>query len=290
MEDYTNHAVLKNVIKYQNFELEYILIRSSKDENDDTISTPILAFHGFGREVDDFLIFQKLLRKGQVIFSFHLFQHGSSKFPENRIKKDSLQISEFKHLMGFVFKELKIGQFSLLAFSMGGKLALILTELFPQRVLSLMLIAPDGVKVNKFYQFISGNAFGRAIYQFTVRNPKPLHSITNLSLKMGFISNKLHQFVFSHTDTYETRKLVGEVWMIYRLFQADIAKVQNLINQHEIKTVLIYGHYDSVIKVWQGELLDAGLDGKSLHVLEQGHMLLNERTIEYIYNNDLWLK
>ncbi len=114
MEDYTNHAVLKNVIKYQNFELEYILIRSSKDENDDTISTPILAFHGFGREVDDFLIFQKLLRKGQVIFSFHLFQHGSSKFPENRIKKDSLQISEFKHLMGFVFKELKIGQFSLL--------------------------------------------------------------------------------------------------------------------------------------------------------------------------------
>jgi pimeloyl-ACP methyl ester carboxylesterase len=275
-----------HTVSYNNFNLEYRIIGVS----DQPVVFPIIAFHGFGRSADDFSVFEPLLRQGEVIYSFNLFGHGNSTFPADRKLVDSLSLSEFEELLAHILDLLNITRFSFLAYSLGGKKALIGTTMFAARIDRLILIAPDGIKVNKFYAFISGTSLGRWIYKKTTKNPKPIFWVTDGLNALGLLPDKLKKFVYHHMETQERRELVGKVWMIYRHFNPDIRKVQKLINQHRIQTLLIYGKYDNVIKPWQGEKFNAGLNQDALHILESGHLLVAPATVRYLGEKNLWKK
>lgn len=272
------------VIHIGEFQVEFLRIGSEKE-----VTSPILAFHGFGRFAEDFEVFTRLLKPGQAIFSFHLFQHGNSVFPPERIALESLKIEEHRMIIQAICDYLKIDTFHLLGYSLGGKVALKTIELYPEKVRGLLLVAPDGIKINYFYKFVSGTRMGRYIYGGLVNNPKPLFVITDGLRSMRLLSKKLHRFVYYHMENYERRKLVGEVWMIYRFLEPNIAEIQRVINSQKINTTLIYGKYDSVIQAKQGVKMNSGLEQDSLHILESGHLLLQESTVEYINEKGIWL-
>ena len=272
------------IVQIGQFQIEFLRIGSEEQ-----VTSPILAFHGFGRFATDFKVFKPLLKPGQLIYSFHLFQHGNSVFPAERIALESLKLSEHKKIIQGICDHLKIDSFQLLGYSLGGKVALKTIELFPHKVKSVFLVAPDGVKLIYFYKFVSGTRIGRSVYRGVLNNPKPLFRIADGLRALRLLPEKLHRFVHYHMKTYESRKLVGEVWMIYRLFEPNVAHIQSIINSQKIPTTLIYGKYDSVIKAKQGIKLDSGLDQESLHILESGHLLLQESTVNYINEKGIWL-
>lgn len=265
------------------FEVEFLRIGQGQ------VKEPILAFHGFGRVIQDFKVFERILKPGQVIYAFHLFQHGKSTFPKERIALDSLTTTEHVAIIDAICKNLNIKTFHLIGYSLGGKIALKTLELLPDRVTGILLIAPDGVKINNFYKFVSGTSLGRAIYRGILKNPKPLFRSADFLRAIRLLPEKLHRFVYFHMESYEKRKLVGEVWMIYRFFDPNIPEIQRIINSKGIRATLIYGKFDRVIQAWQGEKLDAGLDQDSLHILESGHLLLQESTVDYIVEKGIWV-
>lgn len=171
---------------------------------------------------------------------------------------------------------------------MGGKVALKTLESHASKVDNLLLIAPDGVKLNRWYRFASDTLVGRSMYRGFVKNPRPLFRLADVSKSLGFITPKIHKFVYHHMDTEEKRRQVGETWLIYRNFHPLLKRVQHNINEHNVNTHLLYGRYDSVIKPWQGKKLNDGLQQDSLHILEQGHLLMNAGTIEYIVQSGIW--
>lgn len=237
----------------------------------------------------DFDVFKSVLKENQTLVGVHLFGHGRSAFPEDRSLKDSLRKAELIQMTELLLQEFSATNFSLLAYSLGGKIALMLTELYPERIKNLLLIAPDGVKINKLYKFSSGTSLGRAIYRFTLNNPKPLFFIADSLKWLRLLTPKLHKFTHYHMETYEKRKMVGDVWMVYRFMTPNIETIQHNINNHSITTVLVYGEYDRVIQKWQGEKLNAGLDDDALHILDAGHLLLTSETIDYLATNELWM-
>jgi pimeloyl-ACP methyl ester carboxylesterase len=275
----------RHIITYKEFQIEYQII-GNRARNEGGHAW--LAFHGFGRDSRDFEIFETLLEQNDTIYAFNLFQHGESRFPEKRLRNKPLTLDEHRNIIDFLLDHLKLGSFSLLGYSMGGKIALKTIESHASLIRHTLLIAPDGVKLNHWYRFVSGTSLGRSIYRSITRNPKPLFRLTDVSRFLGIISPKIHKFVYYHLETLEKRRLVGETWLIYRDFHPNLALVQRNINDYKIDTNLIYGTFDNVIKAWQGEKLNRGLDRDSLHLLKQGHLLLNEDTINYIRENDLW--
>jgi pimeloyl-ACP methyl ester carboxylesterase len=54
---------------------------------------------------------------------------------------------------------------------MGGRVALVLLELMPERVKSLLLLAPDGFKINLIYKFASETKLGRSMYKYLIDHP-----------------------------------------------------------------------------------------------------------------------
>ncbi|MFT4678190.1 MAG: pimeloyl-ACP methyl ester carboxylesterase [Flavobacteriales bacterium] len=267
---------------FNNYTHEYLTI----GENSNHSQKAIIAFHGFGRKAEDFRIFESCLSEDQIIYSFNLIGHGNSKFTHDQQEQiDPLAYSEF--ILAFAnFKN--FSKFSLLGYSLGGKICMMLLQHLSQHIDGFMLIAPDGVKVNRYYRFASSTAIGKWLFNLAVDYPAPVLRVTDFLKFIGIFNNRLHKFIYINMEERATRALVREVWIIYARFLPNIKLVQELLNEHVPHTVLIYGLHDSVIKLWQGEKLNRGLKKSSLHVLDTGHLLLEGRTIAYLEENDLW--
>lgn len=248
----------------------------------------VLAFHGFGRKAEDFLLFEKCLTPNQVIYSFNLLGHGNSKFEGSDMRR--LDPSDFAAIILAFIQSKGHQRFSLLGYSMGGKICMMLLQRLSTYIDGFFLIAPDGVKINRYYRFASTTAVGKWIFNGVVNYPAPVLRFADFMKFMGIFNAKLHKFIYLNMEDKATRALVRDVWIMYADFTPDIKLVQAHLNENDIHTVLIYGRHDSVIKSWQGEKLNQGLKKDSLHILDTGHLLLEGRTISYVQHNNLWFR
>lgn len=268
MQEATGTAEEKKVFLFREFSLEYLRLGSG--------SRIIVAFHGFGRKPEDFLVFKSLLRADQSLVSVHLFMHGRSRFPEERIPDRPLEKKEFAECMAAFLDSLGAQKADLLGYSLGGKVALCLIEEMPERIGEVLLFAPDGLKINPLYKWTSTTRSGRALYRQVLHKPTLFFKSADLARWSGILSEKIHRFVLHHMDTYDKRKLVYDVWLIYREFEPDQKKIREKCDKNNIRINLVFGKFDRIIPPANGMRLLGGWRSEALHVVDKGHLLLSE--------------
>lgn len=243
---------------------------------------PILAFHGFGRDLNDYKGFEESLSEKEYLVAINLFAHGNSTKPTRRATTDSLKPEEFKSLLQAFLNYLGAEKFGLMGYSMGGRIALCILEWFPQQTTRVVLMAPDGLKTNHLANFTTETKAGRALNSAILRYPGLLLKTTNVARKLRLIDKKLHRFVHVHMGTEKSRRQVHAVWHIYRHFKPNLPKIASLIQQEQLKFLMIFGKFDSVIKVELGERFAKMLaQPDTLVVLECGHQLMPD-ALEYL--------
>jgi pimeloyl-ACP methyl ester carboxylesterase len=267
MEEPKKDLSESKLFAFRDLSLEYLRVGSG--------SRIIIAFHGFGRKPEDFLIFKPLLNAGQSLVSVHLFRHGRSRFPDDRIPDQPLGTAEFAECMAALIDSLGAGKVDLLGYSLGGKVALCLIEQIPERIREVLLFAPDGLKINPLYKWTSNTRSGRALYRQVLHKPNLFFKSADLARWSGILSEKIHRFVLHHMDTYEKRKLVYDVWLIYRNFEPNQGKIREMCDTHNILINLVFGKFDRIIPPGNGQRLLAHWRPEALHVVEKGHLLLS---------------
>ncbi len=261
--------------------MEYLLIGKG--------SETIVCFHGFGRKAEDFEVFQPILKPDQQLLAINLFAHEGSIFPVDRIANKPLKPAEWQVLLEALLKQESIHSFHLLGYSMGGRIAMKTWELMPDRVLSVLLIAPDGIKINALYRFASGTSLGRWLYRQLIHNPKPLFRLADQLHRWGLMNDKLHRFVYVHLDSEPKRQQVYDAWLIYKKIFPQLPLIAQMARNSEDRFHLIIGKYDSVITPAVGDKLCRLIGNRrSYFEIESGHQLLNARTVAFIDKNHLW--
>lgn len=86
----------------------------------------VICLHGHGRPAEDFIFLEDPTRK---VISIHLFYHGRSYFPEERIEKHPLRTEEFESLFSMILEKEAVIDFHLFAFSQGGRLHCLLFQI-----------------------------------------------------------------------------------------------------------------------------------------------------------------
>ena len=109
-------------------------------------SETLIAFHGFGQSATIFSNIAPALEKNFTVYACSLFYHGESKLPNHISAGKPLPAEFFKEGLLKFCKQNNIEKFSLMGYSLGGRLVLKLLEMIPERINSLLLLAPDGVK------------------------------------------------------------------------------------------------------------------------------------------------
>jgi pimeloyl-ACP methyl ester carboxylesterase len=273
---------LKSTFTYNNVTLEYITIGDGKEV--------VLCIHGFGRTAEDFLLFEDLLQPGQRIVAINILAHGNSTFPSSRISKDPLSKSEWSSLVTAFLKSLNIEHFHLIGYSMGGRLAMVLAEQIPEKIKSLILLAPDGLKVNWVYRFVSETKLGRVLYRCIIENPNWILRTVDFLRFLRVLHPKIQRFVHFQLETKTRRQLVYDAWLIHRQLFPRLPVVAHNMEAHKIPFELVFGAYDKVIPARDGKRLLRHF--KTEHrpvVLNLGHRLLHHSTVAYLSEKGLWM-
>jgi len=241
----------------------------------------MIALHGFNNAAGDFRVLLPSLGKKYTIYSFRLpFQNEAD---DNSTVDAQLTTAELKSMMEQFLERHQINKFSIIGYSLGGRIALQLISDFPGKVESAFLLAPDGLIFERWQKFVVRNKIGTSVYKSILHNPSPFLGMVRLMKKIRLIQPGLAEFIHRSLDTKEKRSLVWKTWAYFNNIHPDIGTVADTINKYTINFHMFFGRHDKVIPPSAGKKISARLDDKNcLHVVEIGHQMIRDKMNEHL--------
>jgi pimeloyl-ACP methyl ester carboxylesterase len=209
-----------------------------------------------------------------------LFFHGQSYFPENRIEKEPLKLSQFIHLFNQILVTENVQKFHLLAFSQGGRFSLCLTPFFGAQIETLTLIAPDGMDNYSFYNWSSRQRLARKLFTYLEQHPKKVLRYSTLATKLHLMRPKVKEFVHEFASNQTKFKKASSTWRAFRLLLPDNAAIAKTLKEKGIPFLIIMGKFDQVIRPKQAYRFAKRLGISNCVIeIENGHNFFKKSAI-----------
>jgi pimeloyl-ACP methyl ester carboxylesterase len=238
----------------------------------------LLVFHGFGQNKSYFRHLSAALSTQYTVYTFDLFFHGQSAWPW---QEKPLSKTFWTAWMAAFLKQEQIEKFSLLGFSMGGKFVLATLESFPERILKLILIAPDGVKTSFWYSLATYPGWTSHYFRTLVTSPDAFSRLVGMCYKLRIVDKGIIRFAASQMDTPEKRHRVYNTWMLCRQLRFNMKHIAQLINRYQIPVYIFLGTYDRIITRKNMLRLLKRLHTYELMMLQTGHNQLIDEVTKY---------
>lgn len=241
-------------------------------------SRAILAFHGFGQDSSVYREFEKIIDSTYRIHSFDLPFHGNSRMD---LSEDGIGREMLRDFFTDYFRTNGITSYVLVGYSIGAKFVLNLVNFFPEMVERLILIAPDGLRINFWYRMATGTALSRRVFRFFMQHPGLFLKFSDLLVYLKLIHPSVGRFAKSQMSDEQNRQLIYDSWVNYRTLNLDIRKLGKVIGHHQIPVEIFLGEKDRLISADAVRPLIREFPHVQVHMLPVGHSRLIEDTCEY---------
>ena len=264
------------LISHPDYKLEYFLYGTGP--------RTLIVFHGFNNNAQDFESLGRIAGERYTIIAINIFFHGNSTV-ENHLIESGFSNDDLRQLFGDIFNVRPADKYTLMGYSLGGRICLRLFELFPTMIDEIVLLAPDGIRINPFYKFLTGTGIGRGIMRYAVHNPGLFESLAGFLRRTRIVSEKRYQFARSNFENEEKREQVYKVWMTLRNVRSERTSIKNLLQKTGVRLHLFFGKFDKIIPVSIGRNFQKGAEKQiRLNVLEEGHRLVKPETLQKVMN------
>ena len=234
---------------------------------------PLLCFHGFGEMADSFMPLARAIENKYTIIAIDLPLHGKTVWNEGMMctTKDILNI--INNIPG-----LQNNRFSLAGYSMGGRVTLSVYEQIPQRIQQLILLAPDGLKINFWYWLATQTVLGNRLFKYFMKKPGIFFMVTKALKSTGMINIGVYNYIHQYLNQEDKRIQLYTIWTTMRKLKPAVKNIKRRIQKNNTPVFLIYGRYDRVIRHTTGSYFKKGMeDFCTLHILPCGHRILHEK-------------
>ncbi|MBW4891263.1 alpha/beta hydrolase [Mucilaginibacter sp. HMF5004] len=251
-----------------------------------TGTKPLLAFHGYGMTGKQFHVLEQSVLSEYRVYGFDHFFHGDSKL-ENWTEKQILAGMPRQRVKAYAEAWFSIHgrqRISLMAYSIGANLALILLEEYPDLVDELILMAPDGLAGYKGFSFLQHHPAGRLLFKTATKSKWLMPGILKTLKRFKTIDDSLYTIAYNEVDTIKKREDVFYTLNLIRFLQPDMQKVIALINQYHIKCTLIFGRDDLLFPLKPALPLIEQIEGAEVHEVPMGHWLVTKELDNYLVN------
>ncbi|MCC5920427.1 MAG: alpha/beta hydrolase [Cyclobacteriaceae bacterium] len=240
----------------------------------------MICFHGFGQSATYFQSFAEALSDRYSVIAVDLFFHGKSYWNRG---DEVLKKAEWREMMlALLEKEGIDSRFGLCGFSLGGKFALACLEAFPDRISSIRLLAPDGVKTSFWYSLATYPGWFRNYFKQIVVKPDSFFNLVAIMKGTRLVDKGVAKFAKYQMQTYRKRHQVYYAWVVFSDFNFEMKKISRLINERNIPLEMYLGKYDKIITTKNMNRLLGRLDDYKLAILEVGHNHLINDVAQYI--------
>ena len=245
---------------------------------------PMLTFHGYGMTGKQFHVLKDSILTKYRIHGFDHFFHGESAlegWTEKQIV-EGMPKAMAKHYLEEWFKVHGKQKLSLMAYSIGAKLALILLEEFPEWIDEIILMAPDGLSVYQGFDFLTNRPIGKYFFRKATKSKWLTPSLLKTLKRLRFIDSSLYNIAYNEIDTEKKRLDVYYTLNLIRLLQPDTGKIIRLIDQHPIKCTIIFGRDDKLFPKSAAKPFTDQLTTAEIHEVPLGHWLVVPALDEYL--------
>lgn len=239
-------------------------------------SSLLLCFHGYGESEQSFHFLDHYLPDHYRMIAIDLPFHGKTQWKEGL----ACTTNDMVAIVTAILAQVGNGatRFTLIGFSMGGRVALSILQAIPAQVEQLILLAPDGLKVNAWYWLATQTWMGNALFRFTMKYPGWFFFILNAMNRLGVINQSVYKFTRHYIDDENIRFQLYHRWTCMRKIRPDLFQIKTLIRQYQLPVRLLYGQYDRIILPVRGEKFREGIENYcTLQVLPTGHQVLQEK-------------
>lgn len=265
----------------------FLHYKSSKVHYSYTVKAgkPVVCFHGYGESEAEFHFLEEYLPVGYMLIAIDLPLHGKTEWNEGL----DFSASDLFTITESILNDCSVTQPTiLLAYSMGGRMALQLLQQeaagstkqlsSKTNVEKLILLAPDGLKMNGWYWLATQTWMGNRFFRFTMKNPQWFFLLLKLCNKLGIVNQSVLKFVNHYIDDPAVRHQLYERWTCMRQIRPNLKAIKRAIAINKIPTFLVYGEYDRIIRHERGEKFRRGIESFCrLRIIQTGHQVLKER-------------
>ncbi len=243
----------------------------------------MLTFHGFGQQGDDFHPLAESLKNDFTTYSFDLFYHGKSHWGTPKVALTK----EFWHdFLQFFLNLNSINTFSIAAFSMGGKFALVTIDVMPKRIERILLLAPDGIETQMWYNLATYPLVLRKYFQTMIVKPKRFFRILNTIKTLGLLDRGISKFAATQMSSVKKRRRVYYSWVVFKDLQFDLQTIAEKLNQEQLEVEMYLGKYDKIITRKGMNRLLKYVQRHNVHVLNCGHNNLISHVAAFLKQNE----
>ncbi len=232
----------------------------------------LICFHGFGEHAEKFIVLAPALSKNYSVIAVDLPFHGKTKWSSDEIfMREDLRI-----LIDQILQLKNERRFSLLGYSMGGKIVLAAVNDFASQIDEVILAAPDGVENDRWYDVAVYPPWGQRLFFRFITKPNFVFNVAKILRAMRVLNDRLFNFLWLQTDSEEKRRMVYNVWMAMREMKTNLSQTKGILRKHQIKSFIFIGKYDQVITLAIGKNFSRGLSDCKYVILDKGHNLITE--------------
>lgn len=241
--------------------------------------SPFLIFHGFGQSHEDMLPFEKIRKPDQRFYYIDMIYHGRSQWFDSGAKMDRIT---WKELISSFQKQEHFSDFHLIGYSMGGKISLLTYELFAKNILSMTLIAPDGIKTGLWYSMSNYPKFIHPLFKGVIFKPHRFFGIMEGLNSTGLVEKSLVKFVKNQLETRSMRAQAYFVWKVLGGIQLQLGSIIQLARQHNTPITLIVGEYDKMVTAENLKRFSHKISHLERVIIPVGHGQLVNDTVNYL--------
>lgn len=239
----------------------------------------LFCFHGFAESANHFLFMEKELGDEFTIVAIDLPFHGKTIWKES----GRLERSLLCNWIDQIAKQFNAEKFSLLGYSMGGRIVLSIAEILASRIEHIILCAPDGLKENFWYRLATQTSAGNRLFKTTMQSPGWFLGMVSIGRTLGLLKAHSVKFVQHYLVDKQKRMQLYQIWTTMGSFRPDLVNVRSVLARHGIGTRLIFGKYDRIIHHKYGLAFRETIEGGcGIVLLEAGHQFMNEKHIREI--------
>jgi pimeloyl-ACP methyl ester carboxylesterase len=177
-------------------------------------------------------------------------------------------------------------QLTLLGYSLGGRMALSLYEQMPACVNKIVLLAPDGLKVNGWYWLATQTWAGNKLFALTMQKPGWFLGLLHVVNRFSLINASIYKFVKYYIGDAVVRQQLYQIWTALRKIKPSIKVIKKEITIRHTSVRLLFGRHDRIILYSNGEKFRKSIENDcTIKVINAGHAVLAERYVEEIMIN-----
>jgi pimeloyl-ACP methyl ester carboxylesterase len=241
----------------------------------------LLCFHGYAQAAESFSFLEKKIGADFTMLAIDFPFHGKTIWNEG-LNFTPNNLLEIIHSIAdeFLSQEKKI---NLIGFSMGGRVALTLTQYIPDKIEKLLLLAPDGLKLNFWYWLATQNKAGNKLFKYIMQKPLLMFSFLKAANRMRLVNQSIYKFISYYIYDEKVREDLYKRWTTMRSFRPNIEKIKSIIKENKIPVRMLYGAHDRIIRFERAAKFREGIElFCELKVIPSGHQLLSEDNTDTI--------